>query len=124
MGVFPFCIPPTATSAADPVPTCVPSAGQGVWYQVTPDATATVVVTTCGSDFDTVLSVYSGSCDALTQIACNDDDSNCGTTASRVNFRADAGTTYYILVSGYAGDAGNLQIAAHLIPAVPVSNDQ
>ena len=45
-----------ATSTGDPVPSCA-GVSKGVWYTFTPAANALVAVTTCGSDFDTVVSV-------------------------------------------------------------------
>jgi hypothetical protein len=109
-----------ATSTGDPLPTCGSAVGKGVWYKVTPTANATVTVSTCGSDFDTVLAVYSGGCGALTQMACNDDNGPaCATTRASVSFPAVVGTPYYILAGGYSGASGFLQIAAQWPVAVP-----
>ena len=44
-----------ATSTGDPTPTCVSNFGKGVWYSFTPTTNAKVTISTCGSDFDTVL---------------------------------------------------------------------
>ena len=63
----------TATSTGDPVPACQTVFGNGVWFTYTPNETAAVLVSSCGSSFDTVIGIYTGTCGALTQIACNDD---------------------------------------------------
>ncbi len=83
-----------------------------VWWKWTPSTAGTATATTFGSDFDTVLGVYTGSSvGALTTIASNDDEEssadNPTTTrkrTSKVVFSAEAGTTYYFAVDGW-GDA-------------------
>ena len=70
-----------------------------VWYRWTAPATGSVSFSTQGSDFDTVLAVYTGTAvDDLTEVASND-DAGIG-TQSVVHFHADAGQTYYIAVDG------------------------
>jgi subtilisin len=79
-----------------------------VWYRWTAPAHGAVEIETCGSDFDTVLAVYTGSAlDALTPVASNDD--TCG-LQSQVQFNAAAGTTYRIAVDGYFGDQGSIEL--------------
>ena len=103
-----------ATSFGDPVPDCVDGFGHGVWYQFTAPVTGQLIVDTFGSDFDTGLAIYTGSCDALTEVACNDDT---GGVTSQVTIPTTAGTTYFILVGGYGSDAGNLVLHLnHLTP--------
>jgi len=70
---------------------------QTVWFAFTPTATIRLEANTFGSNYDTTLSVYTGTRGALTQIACNDDSNN--TLQSRVRFDAVAGTTYFFMVS-------------------------
>ena len=103
-----------ATSFGDPVPDCVDGFGHGVWYQFTAPVAGLLIVDTFGSDFDTGLAVYTGSCDSLTEVACNDDT---GGVTSQVILPTAAGVTYYILAGGYASDAGNLVLHLnHLTP--------
>src|SRR5207245_8721318 len=81
----------------EPAPSCAP-AGASVWYKyVTPPQPpqAALVADTLGSDFDTVLAVYTGTALAnLTEVpfACNDDSA--GGRQSSVGFTASAGMTY------------------------------
>jgi len=103
-----------ATSIGDPVPDCVPGFGNGVWYQFTPVYNGQVVVDTFGSDFDTGLALYAGTCGALTEVACNDDT---GGLTSQITTSVSAGTTYYILAGGYSGYTGHLLI--HLALTAP-----
>lgn len=81
-----------------------------VWYRWTAPGDGAVTFDLCGSDFDTILAVYTGSALAsLTGIAANDDsfDDACGFRASRSTFTAVAGTEYLIAVDGYLGDTGS-----------------
>ena len=88
--------------------------GHGVWYQFTAPVNGLLIVDTFGSDFDTGLAIYTGSCDALTEVACNDDT---GGVTSQVTLPTTAGTTYSILAGGYSSDAGNLVLHLnHLTP--------
>jgi len=84
-----------ATTAPDD-PFCY-GANQTVWFAYTPTTNIRLEANTFGSNYDTTLSVYTGTRGALTQIACNDDSN--GTVQSRVRFEATAGTTYYFMVS-------------------------
>jgi hypothetical protein len=88
-----------------------------VWYRFTAVANGWVSIETAGSTYDTILSVYVGSCGTKVQIACNDDF--VGFT-SRVNFPVSTGFTYYIEAAdwqfGVSGDA-TLNLAAVLTTA-------
>ena len=85
------------------------------WLSWTAPASAPVTIDTYGSDFDTVLGVYTGSVVSnLTVIAAND-DFNGDTILSAVSFNATAGTTYHFAVDGYGtngtivgGNAGRI----------------
>ncbi len=99
-----------------------------VWWSWTAPVTGEVTVDTFGSDFDTILSVYTGSTvDAATLIAVNDDTSFPGSLQSTVTFHAYAGTTYHFAVDGFLNDTGS--VVLNLPPAViadspPVITDQ
>jgi len=102
-----------AATAGDPIPGCDASFGKGVWYAFTPSASGAVTINTCGSDFDTVLTAYIGSCGGLTAIACNDDDGPaCSGLQASVSFAGVAGVTYFLMAGGSAGAGGNLSIQA------------
>ena len=96
-----------ATLTGDPVPFCAGGYGNGVWYQYTPSGFGSIVVDTFGSDFDTLLGVYSGTCGSLTEVGCNN-DATTNLSTSQLTVPVNAGTTYYILAEGNAGDVGNL----------------
>ena len=86
------------------------AANHSVWWAWTPDHDGFAFLDTHGSDFDTVLAVYTGaSLDALDTVASNDDDGG-ENNASGLIFQAVAGETYRIAVSGYENSAGNIQL--------------
>jgi C1A family cysteine protease len=99
----------TATVAADdPTPSC----GNGrknrsVWYKYTPSVSGTAVIDTFGSNYDTVLSAYTGACGSFTSVGCNDESS--GGHQSKITLNVTAGTTYYLMVSSYTSSGGTLQ---------------
>ena len=77
----------------------------------------TLLVDTHGSDFDTVLAVYTGSAvNSLTQVAAND-NSGPGVETSEVSFQFNSGVTYHIAVDGKtANDTGNIVLNYAVIP--------
>jgi hypothetical protein len=84
-----------------------------VWYAFTPTISSTYGVDTSLSDYDTVVSVYTGVCGSLVRAACSDDFGNPPGRANRalLTFNATAGVTYLIEVSG-KGSGGLLRIRA------------
>jgi hypothetical protein len=101
------------TQASDPT-NCI-GAAHSVWYTYTADSDGSVSFDTLGSDFDTVVSAYTGTEGSLSQIGCNDDADE-GVLQSRVLFAVTAGTQYSIMVAGCCGttegDSGNLVVNA------------
>jgi hypothetical protein len=87
--------------------------GSSVWFKWTAPLDGTVDVDTCGSGFDSVLAVYTGSAlGALTPVASNDDSSGSCSPQSRVVFEAVANTTYRIAIDGKGGAQG--PVALHI----------
>jgi hypothetical protein len=87
-----------------------------VWYQWQAPTTASVTIDTIGSDFDTVLAVYTGaSLSSLSLVANNDDRSQTPhEITSQVTFNAAQGTVYRIAVAGFdnggGGDVGGIKL--------------
>jgi Ca2+-binding RTX toxin-like protein len=88
------------TEASEPLASCEGNLfGATAWYSLTVTVDSSVTVDTFGSDFDTVLAVYTGpSLGSLSRVTCDDDTSG---VQSRVQFSAVPGTTYYIQAGGY-----------------------
>jgi len=71
-----------------------------LWSKWSAPGAGTMTINTLGSNFDTVLSVYTGvPLRSLTKIAGNN-DAGVGLTYSSVRFQVVAGTAYYIVVDG------------------------
>jgi hypothetical protein len=72
---------------------------------------------TFGSDFDTLLAVYTGATvGGLTETASSDQEPG-GLSQSQVTFEAVAGTTYHIAVDGFNGTSGFITL--NWITALP-----
>ncbi len=81
--------------------------GSDVWYSYAATCSGSLVVSLCGSEYDTKLAVYSGSdCPTGTPLACSDDDCGAGALESRVQFTATQGQTYLIRIGGFQGETG------------------
>ncbi|MCB9592776.1 MAG: lamin tail domain-containing protein [Sandaracinaceae bacterium] len=74
---------------------------------------------TFGSDFDTVLALFTGSsCDFADEVDC-DDDASAGVRQSRVDAMLTAGDTVTLVVDGYSfGDEGNFVLSIVPTPSV------
>ncbi len=93
------------------------SGGQSVWWEWVAPSTGLVEISTAGSNFDTLLGVYSGtSVFGLTAVASNDDYGM--TYQSRVSFSAQQGVSYRIAVDGWVTSAGNITLNWLLTPAL------
>ncbi|MCZ4410787.1 hypothetical protein O3Q51_18365, partial [Cryomorphaceae bacterium 1068] len=85
--------------------------GAGVWYVFNSDIDGTLRLNTCQdnsplTDFDTDISVFTGTCEDLTCYDYIDGDFACGFAAD-ITFDVFNGTTYYVLISGFgATNAG------------------
>jgi hypothetical protein len=106
-------------STSEPQETCeFQNAGVSntVWYRFTPDDDGTATINTEGSNYDTVLAVFTSCSGGTAAIACNDDVGFGGNLWSQLPaVPMNAGTTYRIKASdwhastsGSFGDGGNL----------------
>ena len=98
-----------------------------MWYQWSAPSSGNFTFNTFGSDFSTLLGVYSGNAlTALTAVSSNDDVG--GLRQSRLTFNATAGSVYYIAVDGSVGVPGNVtgfsgNVVLSWFPETGVSND-
>jgi len=93
-----------ATSAADDpaLSACNRAPGDAtVWYQFTPSSSGYYNINTIGSDYDTMLAVWTGARGNLNLIGCNDDRSS--DLQSELILNASSGVIYYIEIAKYAG---------------------
>jgi hypothetical protein len=97
---------------------------RSVWLDWTAVASGPVTVTTCGTDFDTLLAAYTGGAvNALTPVASNDDSTVCGASAhqSAITFNAVMGAVYHLAVDGKYNEYGTLQLHLAGTPAPPMT---
>ncbi len=90
----------------DPGPSCGSVGGDSntVWYTYTPVGDELVNITTEGSDYDTVVTVYVGSKGALTPVFCDDD--TLSNSQSSKNIPLAGGTQYHIMVADFSTAPG------------------
>ena len=106
-----------ASFEADEQQACA-NVGKTVWYSFTPSADVSISANTFGSDFDTVLTAFTGtSLSDLTTIECNDQAAD--TDQSRIRFVAQAGTTVWFQVGGFRLDSGSLSFHVTEAPVPP-----
>ena len=91
-----------------------------VWYRWTAPASRDMQLDTCGSNFDTLLAVYTGpDLRSLGALASNDDSCD---VQSLVRFNAVAGTTYQIAVDTYGSQEASPESTRDLELALGASN--
>ena len=83
---------------------------RSVWFRVTSITSKVVVVSTQGSDFDTIVDVVNGSPGSFTEVACNDDADTVYHGPSQVSFSASPNVAYYVQVKDYAPGSDNTLI--------------
>ena len=97
--------------------------GHSKWYAYIPPTNGTLYLNTDGSNFDTLLAVYTGCCTfaTLTPVNC---DNNSGTNglASSLNFPATMNTVYYIAVDGVGGVTGSVKLNYRLLVSMMLTN--
>jgi len=97
------------TETADPTPTCVGTASStsgrsnSIWYKFTPTSGGMASLNTQGSNFDTVLSIWTGTAGSFTSVACNNGivDPGIVLVTQLPTVSMTGGTTYFIMVSSF-----------------------
>ena len=112
----------TGTNSGDTGGACGGSGTSAdVWYRFDCTSNTGVQVSTCsGGSYDTVLQAFAAGPGGTlgAQLACQDDDSSCG-TLSTISFGATAGNSYYVRVAGYNGATGTFTLAVSPTVAPP-----
>lgn len=90
--------------------------GASLWWTYRPEKSGVLLISTEGSDFDTLLGVYTvndpldRSFSKLIPIAQNDDIADGTNGSSEVSIAVEAGRLYFIAVDGYGGETGNVRL--------------
>lgn len=106
-----------ATEPRDTLISCIALDGHGVWYRWLAPLDGLLMLSTCGSDYDTALGVWEApAClNDATAIACNDD--TCG-QQSYLRVAVQEGHEYYVKISSYNETAGGrLRLQVDFRPA-------
>ncbi len=119
-----------ASTSSQAAPTiCGGYSGGDVWYTVVVPSSGNLTIETGNSTasatgLDTVITAYSGTCGALTQVGCDDDGADTG-SYSKLNLTAQTpGSTLYIRAYEYSNDnSGAFGITAYSASLATASFD-
>lgn len=109
-----------STDSGGTAPTCGSYSTSDVWFSYEVNSTGALTVTTDGAVIDAAAAVYSGTCGALTQIAC-DDDGGPGNTSLITLTGRTPGEILYIRVWDFFDGQGDFDIC--VTTPVPVGNN-
>ena len=110
----------STTEPAEGFPTCTFSEAS-VWYQYSPTIDEEIVFDTYGSDYDTVLGIWTGEQHPLTEIICNDNGTE-STMQSQLSTELSGGTKYLIGINGFNKETGKLTFNAKSLNALNNDN--
>jgi len=114
------------TSVDDPCLSCgdseFPQQSHSVWFTYTPPTNEWIyTLSTSGSNYDTVLAVFTGDCNGdLTEVAC--DDNGAGLQSSIHDLFVEGGVPLLIEVTSYGQEDANSLSLTLQHPFVPVHN--
>jgi len=124
-GPTPFSTLLATTTGPELPPECDEGFGlsfvNDAWFSYTATCTGEIEVSTCNTaNFDTRLAAYTGPCDDLTLVACNDDGAGCATFTSIMTWNGTEGVTYLIRVGGFGGSGeGTLTVSCGGAAGIP-----
>ncbi len=97
------------TVVDDPSYVCTSSQGShSVWWKFIPSTSGRLSLNTIGSNYDTVLALWTGSQGHLASVGC--DDNSGGSSTSRLSLNLTGGTAYYIEVADRGSTGGTLKL--------------
>jgi hypothetical protein len=106
-----------ATTSAEAASTCQTLSNADVWYSFAPAASGTFTITACGSAFDTILTLFTGACGAVTEVDCDDDTCDgltppgSGLASIIPDVALNSGTTYLIRLSSFGSSRGTFTLS-------------
>ncbi|MBC7937932.1 MAG: gliding motility-associated C-terminal domain-containing protein [Rhizobacter sp.] len=112
------------TSTGFPAPGCANFQGNDVWFQTTVPASGTLIIDAqTGGITDGGMAIYSGDCNTMVLIECDDDDSPNGNMPTIVRTGLTPGATIFIRFWEYGGDANGTFGICVTFPPPPPAND-
>jgi gliding motility-associated-like protein len=106
----------TGNDQEPPKPPCFSSGViNSIWYKVVcPPSGAITIRTSLNTLLNSQISLYSGNCDSLTYVGCNDNAAMCGGTllenSELTMTNLSPGASYYIMVDGFEDMVGTFNI--------------
>lgn len=91
------------------------------YFSFTPSESGTYKIDTNGSSFNTVISVYSGSCGALTEVQNSSGLVTAQGSNASVTVSLTAGTTYFFIAGGQAEGGGDLHLSVTKLTTPTIS---
>ncbi len=122
----------SASSSSAPVATMTPSCGsqstaKGVWLKYTVPTAGTATIDLAGSNYQTLLSLWTGSPGSLTQVGCAEGSiapTRAGGPpvfiAPKAQYTATPGQEIWILVTATNNDGGTVQVLPSFVASSPV----
>jgi len=110
--IFKQSVSTTGFTESMPVPICGNGGPNAVWKILPAVGTSgrQFTVSTAGSNFDTLIAVWSGSCSNLVALTNGCVNSQFGVSGERLSFTTDGTNTFYIVGEGEGGEYGSLKI--------------
>lgn len=108
-----FFTQPGTASGTQLTNLCGVSVGPSRWFRLASPYSGTALLTTAGSEMDTVMGVFGGtivSPATLSPITCNDDFA-ASVTSSQVQFPVQANTLYLLCVAGKNGATNTIRLS-------------
>ncbi len=98
-----------STNGSGFVLACGTGSNDGLWFKFTGDGGDITVKATTTNSWDHKVSVYAGSCDALTCVGSADSDYSSTGAIETYTFTSVAGTDYYVNVAYYSGTSDSTE---------------
>jgi hypothetical protein len=114
IGTIPFATSiPTVDAtleAGESTPGCEPAIGKTLWFRYAPVGNYSITVHTAGSDFNTVVAMYTVGPTSLVEVGCSDDDET-SEFDETLTVALEAGVEYFIQIGGEGGASGQLALS-------------
>ncbi len=97
----------------------LPSPSKSIWFRFSVPPNIPLTLSTAGSDFDTILSVYRQTSSGIGGLIAlyGDDDTGAG-SSSQVAFLTNEFTEYFVAVDGFFGSSGNVRLSVDIRSSV------
>jgi len=108
------------TSSGIPTTACT-ALQKDVWFKYTPTSNSPVEFTLCSTVLtavDSMMSLLSGTCGNLTELACDDDFCGGANFSRVIGNGLQNGVPVYVRIGGFNGAIGTMQLTINVLPSV------